>query len=145
MPVLALLMVAVFAFGVIVAMLIAAQHLEGKHLLRLAQWKIGRPVTVIRVADAFDPERRMLWETQLPALRFIASSTWRGVSVSALHRHFERCVNTYPELFAGVGFANWIDFLCDHSLITVDDDRACITEAGRSFLALTSSAEKLRA
>ena len=145
MPVLALLMVAVFAFGVIVAMLIAAQHLEGKHLLRLAQWKIGRPVTVIAIADAFDPDRSMLWETQLPALRFVASRQWRGVSVAALHRYFERCVNDFPELFSGVGFANWIDFLRDQQLITVENDRACITDAGRCFLTYTMPAEKLRA
>ena len=84
------------------------------------------------IADAFDPERAILWEAQIPVLRRIGS----GISIS---RFFENCnvpLCRYPELFEGTTLAAWLEFLRQSALVEIIGSEVRLTVEGRAFLAV---------
>lgn len=82
------------------------------------------------IADAFDPERAMLWETQVPALRLIQS----GVPAARLLVFYARYPRNYPELFEATTFEEWLQFLKRCNLITVEQGEIRLTAEGVEFL-----------
>jgi hypothetical protein len=91
-----------------------------------------RPFTVLSIADAFDPERAVLWSFQLPALQFISSRA----PLSAFWRFCERYPEIYPELFAESSLSAWFQFLRKCGLVEVVGVEVRLTPQGREFVAL---------
>jgi hypothetical protein len=135
MPVLFLTLAAVIFFVLVLVALGIAQLAERKEERRLFLQIPGKPFTVISIAQAFEEESAILWETQVPALQEIAIGGQRGVSVAKMRRFFAGSSKQYPELYEGVRFEQWIRFLEDAELVELAaDDRIAITPKGLEFL-----------
>lgn len=135
MPVLFLALAATIFFVLVLVALGIAQLAERKEERRLFLQIPGKPFTVISIAQAFEEDSAILWDTQVPALRQIAIGGSKGVSVAKMRRFFAGTSKQYPELYEGVRFEQWIRFLEDAELIMLStDDRIAITPQGISFL-----------
>jgi len=135
MPVLFLALAATIFFVLVLVALGIAQLAERKEERRLFLQIPGKPFTVISVAQAFEEDSAILWDTQVPALRQIAIGGSKGVSVAKMRRFFAGTSKQYPELYEGVRFEQWIRFLEDAELVMLStDDRIAITPQGISFL-----------
>ncbi len=135
MVVLFLALAAVIFFVLVLGSLGVAQFAERKEERRLFLQIPGKPFTVICIAQAFEEDSAILWETQIPALEQIAVGGRKGVSVAKMRRFFAGTSKQYPELYEGVRFEQWIRFLEDAELIMLStDDRLAITPQGLQFL-----------
>ena len=135
MPVLFLTLAATIFFVLVLVALGIAQLAERKEERRLFLQIPGKPFTVISIAQAFEEDSAILWDTQVPALRQIAIGGPKGVSVAKMRRFFAGTSKQYPELYEGVRFEQWIRFLEDAELIMLStDDRIAITPQGVQFL-----------
>ena len=135
MPVLFITLAAIIFFVLVLVALGIAQLAERKEERRLFLQIPGKPFTVICIAQAFEEDSAILWETQVPALRQIAVGGAKGVSVAKMRRFFAGTAKQYPELYEGVRFEQWIRFLEDAELIMLStDDRLAITPQGLEFL-----------
>jgi hypothetical protein len=135
MPVLFLTLAAVIFFLLVLGALAIAQLAERKEERRLFLQIPGKPFTVICIAQAFEEDSAILWDTQVPALRQIAIGGTKGVSVAKMRRFFAGTSKQYPELYEGVRFEQWIRFLEDAELVMLStDDRIAITPQGVQFL-----------
>jgi len=135
MPVLFLTLAATIFFVLVLVALGIAQLAERKEERRLFLQIPGKPFTVISIAQAFEEDSAILWDTQVPALRQIAIGGSKGVSVAKMRRFFAGTSKQYPELYEGVRFEQWIRFLEDAELIMLStDDRIAITPQGIQFL-----------
>ncbi|HWR16244.1 MAG TPA: hypothetical protein VN577_15555 [Terriglobales bacterium] len=136
MPVLFLTVSAIIFFLLVLCALGVAQIAERKEERRMHFLHIpGKPFTVLSVAQAFEEESAILWETQAPALQQIAIGGSKGVSVAKMRRFFAGTSRQYPELYDGVRFEQWIRFLEQSELIVFTlEDRVAITPHGLQFL-----------
>jgi hypothetical protein len=135
MPVLFLTLAAFIFFVLVLIALSVAQLAERKEERRLFLRIPGNPFTVISVAQAFEEDSAILWETQVPALRQIATGGPKGLAVAKLRRFFSALGKQYPELYEGVYFEQWVRFLEEAELVMVcADDRIAITPQGLAFL-----------
>jgi hypothetical protein len=135
MPVLFLTLAAIIFFVLVLVALGIAQFAERKEERRLFLQIPGKPFNVICVAQAFEEDSAILWDTQIPALRQIAIGGTRGVSVAKMRRFFAGTSKQYPELYEGVRFEQWVRFLEDAELVMLAaDDRIAITPQGVQFL-----------
>ena len=85
---------------------------------------------LMNIADAFDPERAVLWESQVPALQLI----FNGVPAARLFLFYARYPRQYPELFEDTTFEEWLQFLKRSNLITVEQGEIRLTAEGVEFL-----------
>ena len=135
MPMVFLALAALIFFVLVLVALGIAQLAERKEERRLFLQISGKPFTVISIAQAFEEDSAILWDTQVPALRQIAIGGTRGVSVAKMRRFFAGTSRQYPELYEGVRFEQWVRFLEDAELIMLSmDDRIAITLQGLQFL-----------
>jgi len=135
MPMVFLALAALIFFVLVLVALGIAQLAERKEERRLFLQISGKPFTVISIAQAFEEDSAILWDTQVPALRQIAIGGTRGVSVAKMRRFFAGTSRQYPELYEGVRFEQWVRFLEDAELIMLSmDDRIAITPQGLQFL-----------
>ncbi len=135
MPVLFLAIAAMIFFVLVLVALGVAQLAERKEERRIFLQIPGKPFTVISVAQAFEEDSAILWDTQVPGLQQIAIGEQRGVSVAKMRRYFQGTAKQYPELYEGVRFEQWIRFLEDAELVMLStDDRIAITPQGLQFL-----------
>jgi hypothetical protein len=134
MPVLILAFAAVIFFVLVLVCLGVAQIAEHKEEHRIFLQIPDKPFNVICIAQAFEDESAILWETQIPALMQISIGGKRGVSVAKMRRFFAGTSKQYPELYDGVRFEQWVRFLEDAELIMLcPDDRVAITPQGIEF------------
>jgi hypothetical protein len=135
MPVLFLTLAAVIFFLLVLVCLGVAQIAERKEERRIFLQIPGKVFSVICIAQAFEEDSAILWDTQVPALHQIAIGGKRGVSVAKMRRFFAGTSKQYPELYEGVRFEQWLRFLEDAELVMLSsDDRIAITPAGLEFL-----------
>lgn len=135
MPVLFLTLAAFVFFILVLIALSVAQLAERKEERRLFLRIPGKPFTVISVAQAFEEDSAILWETQVPALQLIATGGPKGAPVAKMRRFFSGTSKQYPELYEGVYFEQWIHFLEGAELVTLAaDEKIAITPQGLEFL-----------
>jgi len=135
MPVLFLTLAAFIFFVLVLIALSVAQLAERKEERRMFLRIPGRPFTVICVAQAFEEDSAILWETQVPALQQIATGGTKGLPVAKLRRYFAGTARQFPELYEGVYFEQWVRFLEEAELVLIAaDDKIAITPQGLEFL-----------
>jgi len=108
----------------------------------LRNWK-GEPFSVLSIGQAFDPDQAVIWDTQVPALRLIASAGREGLAVEALYHLYTRSSRQYPELYEGSSFESWLEFLEYTGLISEHLGTASLTPEGHQFLQCCATAEAL--
>ncbi len=135
MPVLFLTLAAFVFFILVLIALSVAQLAERKEERRLFLRIPGKPFTVICVAQAFEEDSAILWETQVPALQLIAQFGPKGIPVAKMRRFFVGTAKRYPELYEGVYFEQWVHFLEEAELVMIaPDEKVAITPQGLEFL-----------
>ena len=125
---------AVIAFVLIVSLLLLADLAERKHVRQLRLGPLSQPFSALSILDAFDPERFMLWDTQLPLLRQLSSAGPKGCSLTQLLGFYLQLARRYPELYEGSSFEHWLGFLAASELVRLESDRGYITVEGRQFV-----------
>ena len=85
---------------------------------------------VISIADAYDPDRSVLWENQVSALQHIGSC----IMIPELLPIWERYMHLYPELYEQTTFSDWLGFLQNCNLAESAGDTVRLTANGRDFL-----------
>lgn len=84
----------------------------------------------LSIADAYDPERNVLWEHQILALQRIG----KQISFAELNGLWEHYLYLYPELYEGVTLCDWLAFLRDCNLARFEGSDLRLTKNGRNFL-----------
>jgi hypothetical protein len=125
---------AVIAFVLIVSLLLVADLAERKHVRQLRLGPLSQPFSALSIAYAFDPERFMLWDTQLPLLEQLRSAGPKGYSLAQLYAYYLQLGRRYPELYDGSSFEDWLGFLAASELLRLDTDHGYITAQGRQFV-----------
>ena len=125
---------AVIAFVLIVSLLLLADLAERKHVRQLRLGPLSEPFSALSIVHAFDPDRFMLWDTQLPLLEQLSAAGARGNSLAQLHSFYLQLARSYPELYEGSGFEHWLGFLAAAELLRLETDRGYITFEGRQFV-----------
>lgn len=87
---------------------------------------------VLVIADAYDPDRSVLWENQVGALQRIGSQ----ITVQELAVLWEQYLRLYPELYEKTIFSDWLAFLQNCDLVESDGTVVRLTSNGRDFLNL---------
>ncbi len=131
------LVVAVASFILFVLVMVALWVAQTAELRQQRGWearRAGRLFCGISVADAFDPEFAILWETQTPALELISRGGSRGIPCERLYPWYCRCARLYPELYEGTSFRRWLEFLQATQLVAVTPERVLLTPEGAEFL-----------
>jgi hypothetical protein len=125
---------AVVAFVLIVSLLLLADLAERKHVQQLRLGPLSQPFSALSIVHAFDPERFMLWDTQLPLLEQLNSSGSKGCSLAHFDSFYRQLARRYPELYEGASFEHWLGFLAASELVRLQTDRCYITAEGRQFV-----------
>ena len=138
MPVLILAIISVVLFVATLSLLGFAEFAETRKLRMMDAAAGGScPFRVLSVCDAFEPDYAVLWETQVPALRFIAAAGTKGVGRNQLYAFYRHAAACFPELYEGTGYQQWLDFLQEAELIklvALRENRIAITPQGVQFL-----------
>jgi hypothetical protein len=129
-----LVVAAVIAFIVIVSLLFLADLAERKHVRQLQLGPLSQPFSAVSILHAFDPERSMLWDIQLPLLEQLTSAGTKGAPLAQLYSFYIHLARRYPELYEGSRFEHWLGFLATSELVRMDADRAYITAEGLQFV-----------
>jgi len=124
----------VVAFVLVVGLLLLADLAERKHVRQLRLGPLSQPFSAISIAHAFDPERFMLWDIQLPLLEQLVFAGSRGCPLAQLHCFYAQLARRYPELYDGSGFEHWLGFLAEAELVRLEPDYTYITAEGRQFV-----------
>ena len=124
---------AVVAFVLIVSLLLLADLAERKHVKQLRLGPLSQPFSALSIVHAFDPERFMLWDTQLPLLEQLSSAGPKGCSLAQLYSFYLQLAARYPELYEGSSFEHWLGFLAASELVRLETDQGYITAEGRQF------------
>ena len=132
MPVL-VVVAAVVAFVLIVSLLLLADVAERKHVRQLRLGPLSQPFSALSIVHAFDPERFMLWDTQLPLLEQLTAAGAKGCALAQVYSFYLQLSRRFPELYEGSSFEHWLGFLVASELMRLENDRASITPGGRQF------------
>ncbi|HEV8523174.1 MAG TPA: hypothetical protein VGQ71_01635 [Terriglobales bacterium] len=143
MPLLVMVLASLLMFLLISVVLAVANAKERRERRRVPGRLLSppRPYRVLPLTLAFDPERAMIWETQVPALELICRSGSKGLALERLHGCYLVAARRSPELFEGCKFEQWLAFLEQERLIVSDGERATITPEGYQFVKYRVSRE----
>ena len=125
---------AVVAFVLIISLLLLADVAERKHVRQLRLGPLSQPFSALSIVHAFDPERFMLWDTQLPLLEQLSSAGPKGCALAQLYAFYLRLSRRFPELYEGSSFEHWLGFLVASELVRLETDHSYITTEGRQFV-----------
>jgi len=89
-------------------------------------------IPILKIEDAFDPERSILWYPQVPFLQAIAANASLGDCL----RVCQRTLRQYPELYEGTSAESWLRLLQRNNLAEVAGMRIRLTNDGRELLRL---------
>ena len=123
-------------FIAILACLFVAHTLESREVTRKRNVWTHRPVRLLSITQAFEPIYAPLWEAPVSALQLI-SSTKSGIPANRLEPIFRRASASFPEIYEGCEFVQWLQFLECEDLVWWDPEKnkVTITEKGKEFLA----------
>jgi len=125
---------AVVAFALIVSLLLLADLAERKHMRQLRLGPLSQPFSALSIAHAFDPERFMIWDPQLPLLEQLRSAGPKGCPLPQFHCFYQQLARRFPELYEGSSFEHWLGFLAAAELVRLEPDRGYITPQGYQFV-----------
>jgi hypothetical protein len=132
--VLGLLGIALFAVAGGVLTFLTMQGRAKDRIESGADARQGESFAVFSVAQAFDPDYAVIWDTQLPALQLISRAGPKGMRAQQLCPFYNQSARCYPELYDGSSFGSWLEFLEKEQLIRKKTTRVFITAEGQEFL-----------
>jgi hypothetical protein len=130
-----LLAIAVFlGFFLIVAGLCFASTRESREIYRQTIATPAKPLSLLSITDAFDPIYAILWQAPIAALELVDSAGTPGMPVERLHSIFVKAAASFPEIYEGCSFVQWLQFLAQAQLISWSGYRLVLTPEAREFL-----------
>jgi hypothetical protein len=139
-----LLAVASFlAFVSIVLLLCVANALEARETCRKSEIHVGPSFAVLSITQAFEPVFSVLWEAPIHALELIRSGGARGIPVSRLRSTFNEAAARFPEIYDGLNFEQWLQFLEDAQFVVWAGQQVTLTPEGCAFLKYRFTTEAL--
>ena len=82
----------------------------------------------------FEQTYRLIFGSQISALKILNQHQGVTVSEADARAHFERLKELHPEVYQHYGYEQWLGFLLGRDLIMRSDDTFAITDIGRDFL-----------
>lgn len=134
MPILFLAIASFPFFLLVVVLLYIADTLVSRTRDRKKDSTQGRGLTLLSLADAFDPVFSVLWAAPIAALEHIGSAGPAGLPVVALRPIYVMAAKRFPEVYEGCTLLQWVRFLEATELITWSGDRMVLTSEGNTFL-----------
>lgn len=125
---------AVVGFVVVVGLLLLANLAERKHGRQLRLGPLSQPFSALSISHAFDPERFILWDIQLPLLEQLCSAGPKGSPLAQFYAFYLQLARRFPELYEGSSFEHWLGFLAAAELVRLESDRGYVTAQGRQFV-----------
>lgn len=107
---------------------------ERKQCRQVSLWSKERPFSALSVADAFDPDHALIWDTQVRILQQMAAAGRKGMPLERLYLQYALSARVYPELYDGSTFGRWIEFLEKAQLIALHRYRVFLTSEGHQFV-----------
>jgi hypothetical protein len=143
LPVIILALAAVLLFAVAMAWFLVASATRARQVEEIESQLLGLPFCALSLEQAFDPERAVIWETQIPALQMMVTAGRRGLPAERLYGFYQRSSEAYPELYDGSSFYNWLDFLERSRIVTWTSNKLVLTPEGGEFVDYLSSGKSL--
>jgi hypothetical protein len=106
--------------------------------------RIGLSLAHIFTGHGEDGDYDLLWRTQVPALEILWRAGSRGVSTARMKEFYREFSRTYPELYDGSEFSDWLDALQSAGVVVRGEDTIAITEKGRFILERLDQRHALR-
>ena len=96
----------------------------------------SEPITPLLLSrcGAGDPDRTLIWSTQIPALRFVCGHEPQGASCADLKPVYVELARRHPEIYDGHTFHEWGQSLVDLDVFRVQAKSIHITSSGRALL-----------
>ena len=95
---------------------------------------LTRHLAILGILLEFERLNFNIFGSQLYALHD-ANTFPDGLPLSRFHDLYDGAAKAYPATYDGYTFEQWCDFMVRQSLVTIDADRATITQKGREFMA----------
>ena len=123
-----------FFFCLTVVLLAIAYRLE----LRPAHHTFGlrsrKTRTLLSLTQAFDPVYTVLWDAPISALRLLESAGRGGLPPFRLRPIFDKAAASFPEIYEGHSFSDWLDVLQENQFISGNSKRIRLAPEGKVFL-----------
>lgn len=133
MFVLVIAVAALLGFVALLGLLLFARFAESRHTARLPV--APEPLFAgLSYYQAFEDHYELIWQVQVPGLELIRTSGETGLPVQTLRPWFERTQRSYPDLFEGHTFEEWLDFLQRSRVACFRNDRVRLTVLGCELL-----------
>lgn len=134
MPLLILVIASFLFFPLVVILFYIANTLESRTQDKKKQLQQASGLTLLSIADAFDPVFCSLWTEPIAALGRVDSAGPAGLSPRLLRSIYSHAAACFPEVYDDCTFLQWIRFLETSRLITWCGDRIVLTSEGHAFL-----------
>jgi len=95
----------------------------------------GLDLRYVLMDNREDFDYDLLWETQLPVLKFLRSAGSRGATVTRVEELYHQLARAYPEIFDGSTLSDWFAALQAAEIAACAEDRIRVTEKGLFILA----------
>lgn len=145
MPVLAIALISLAVLAFLSAGI--AHWYDHRHQEQELVWDdpgTGERFSTVPPLSAFAPDYALLWETQVPALKLVASAGENGLSIYRLSAWYLNSSRRYPELYEGSSFQQWLEFLMGEHLLARTGSAIALTVEGAHFLRYLTSRCDLR-
>ncbi len=92
------------------------------------------PFPLLTSSDPFDEAGKLIWRTQVPALRTVCAHEPAGLPCAELKPVYAELAHRNPEIYDGRNFQEWGQLLIDLDLFRVVAQSVHITPVGRALL-----------
>ena len=124
---------ALLGFAVLLAVLLFTRFAESRRVPRSRT--APEPLFFgLSYDQAFDDGYGLIWQTQLSALELIRSAGSGGLPTHSLRPWFDHAMRSYPDLFEGHTFEEWLEFLQKSRIAHCGNERLLLTALGCDLL-----------
>ncbi len=134
MPVFIVAAISFLVFCLTSLLIALASRIESRHLHRMGILSTRKAYPVLSLAQAFDPVYAILWDAPIAALRLLESAEHFGVPVPRLRPIFDEAAASFPEIYQGYSFPDWLKVLEKNQFISWTAGRVKLTPEGKAFL-----------
>ena len=92
------------------------------------------PPPILLIEEAFDPVFAVLWEAPISALQLVESAGPAGLRPARLLKIFKSAATSFPEIYDGYTFLQWLACLEAIQFISWRGERLLLAPEGRAFL-----------
>jgi hypothetical protein len=113
-------------------------------LFRCFKTKSSGTFNVYFIADAFDSDCVALWRTQIRALQLLYDHGREAVAIADICAAYTHAARRFPELYEGIKFEQWYEFLKAQGVVATDGRFATLTPIGSDLVAVVSASTDVR-